>query len=116
MTEDTKTQMRIVSEPVVLWMGVLKTAEVPPGVSKVADLGGPKVAVYNVDGVFHVISNECAHQGGPLGEGKLEGFSVTCPWHQWKYDVTTGQCLSVSGSSVRRYESAVLGDELFVKV
>jgi nitrite reductase/ring-hydroxylating ferredoxin subunit len=99
-----------------MWVAALPTAEVPPGTSKVADLGGRKVAVFNVDGVYHVISNECGHQGGPLGEGKLEGFSVTCPWHQWKFDVTTGHCLSVSGSSVRRFESAILGADLYVKV
>jgi nitrite reductase/ring-hydroxylating ferredoxin subunit len=99
-----------------MWVAALPTAEVPPGTSKVADLGGRKVAVFNVDGVYHVISNECGHQGGPLGEGKLEGFSVTCPWHQWKFDVTTGNCLSVGGSSVRKYEVAAAGEELYVRV
>ncbi len=99
-----------------MWVAALPAADVPPGASKVADLGGRKVAVFNVDGVYHVVANECGHQGGPLGEGKLEGFAVTCPWHQWKFDVTTGQCLSVSGSSVRRYDCAVLGDDLYVKV
>jgi cell fate regulator YaaT (PSP1 superfamily)/nitrite reductase/ring-hydroxylating ferredoxin subunit len=116
LTEETQLQTRVVAEPVILWLGTVKTAEVPPGASKVFDLGGPKIAIFNVDGIFHVTSNECSHQAGPLGEGKLEGFSVTCPLHQWKFDVTTGHCLSVSGSSVRRYESSVLGEELFVKV
>ena len=74
--------------------------------------GGPRIITM----VYHVISNECGHQGGPLGEGKLEGFSVVCPWHQWKFDVTTGNCLSVGGSSVRKYEVAAAGDDLFVKV
>ena len=99
-----------------MWIGIGKKSDIEPGKGIVADLGGPKVAIFNVDGVFHVISNECGHQGGPLGEGKLEGFSVTCPWHQWKFDVTTGGCLSVSGSSVRRYEVAAAGEDLFVKV
>jgi len=33
----------------------------------------------------------CLHRGGPLGEGALEGKIVTCPWHGWQYDVTTGK-------------------------
>jgi nitrite reductase/ring-hydroxylating ferredoxin subunit len=103
-------------EPVPMWMHLGKKAEVEVGKALVVDLGGPKVAVFNVDGIFHVISNECGHQGGPLGEGKLEGFSVVCPWHQWKFDVTTGNCLSVGGSSVRRYEVGAVGDDLYVKV
>jgi cell fate regulator YaaT (PSP1 superfamily)/nitrite reductase/ring-hydroxylating ferredoxin subunit len=114
--QDTKTQTKVVSDPVPMWLFLAKKAEIEQGKGIVADLGGPKIAVFNVDGIYHAISNECGHQGGPLGEGKLEGFSVTCPWHQWKFDVTTGSCLSVSGSTVRKYEIAAAGDDLFVKV
>jgi cell fate regulator YaaT (PSP1 superfamily)/nitrite reductase/ring-hydroxylating ferredoxin subunit len=114
--QDTRSGTRAVAEPVPMWVFVAKKAEVELGKAVVSDLGGPKVAVFNVDGIYHVISNECGHQGGPLGEGKLEGFSVVCPWHQWKFDVTTGNCLSVGGSSVRKFEVAAAGDDLFVKV
>ncbi|HVE41395.1 MAG TPA: regulatory iron-sulfur-containing complex subunit RicT, partial [Planctomycetota bacterium] len=114
--QDTKTQTKVVSDPIPMWIFLAKKAEIEPGKALVADLGGPKLAVFNVDGIFHAISNECGHQGGPLGEGKLEGFAVTCPWHQWKFDVTTGGCLSVGGASVRKYEIAAAGDDLFVKV
>jgi cell fate regulator YaaT (PSP1 superfamily)/nitrite reductase/ring-hydroxylating ferredoxin subunit len=113
--QETKVATRVVADSTV-WLYAAAVSEVAPGACKVADLGGPKVAVFNVDGVFHVISNECGHQGGPLGEGKLEGFAVSCPLHQWRFDVTTGHCLSVSGSHVRKYESARIGDDLYVKV
>jgi cell fate regulator YaaT (PSP1 superfamily)/nitrite reductase/ring-hydroxylating ferredoxin subunit len=114
--QDTKTQTKVVSDPIPMWIFLAKKSEIEQGKGIVADLGGPKIAVFNIDGIYHGISNECGHQGGPLGEGKLEGFSVTCPWHQWKFDVTTGGCLSVAGSSVRKYEVAAAGDDLFVKV
>jgi cell fate regulator YaaT (PSP1 superfamily)/nitrite reductase/ring-hydroxylating ferredoxin subunit len=114
--QDTKTQTRVVSDPIPMWIFVAKKSEIEQGKALVADLGGPKIAVFNVDGIYHALSNECGHQGGPLGEGKLEGFAVTCPWHQWKFDVTTGGCLSVAGSSVRKYELAPAGEDLFVKV
>jgi len=114
--QDTKTATRVVADPVPMWIFVAKKAEIEAGKAIVSDLGGPKVAVFNVDGIYHVISNECGHQGGPLGEGKLEGFSVVCPWHQWKFDVTTGNCLSVGGSSVRKYEVGAVGEDLYVKV
>jgi cell fate regulator YaaT (PSP1 superfamily)/nitrite reductase/ring-hydroxylating ferredoxin subunit len=114
--QDTKTATKVVSDQVPFWIFAAKKSDVAPGQGIVADLGGPKVAVFNVDGVFHVISNECGHQAGPLGEGKLEGFAVTCPLHQWKFDVTTGGCLSVTGSSVRKYEVAAAGEDLFVKI
>ncbi len=52
-------------------------------------------AVYNVDGEFRVLDGICAHAGGPLGKGILNGKIVTCPWHGWQFDVTNGQhCLN----------------------
>src|SRR2546427_7356751 len=47
-------------------------------------------SLFNVDGTYYAINNSCAHRGGPLGEGELDGRVVTCPWHAWRWDVTTG--------------------------
>ena len=52
------------------------------------------VAVANVAGEFHVIDGLCPHQGGPLGTGTLCGTVLTCPWHGWQFDVTTGKPVS----------------------
>ena len=53
-------------------------------------IGRLKLAVTHRDGQFGVISGVCNHAGGPLGEGRLDGDYVTCPWHNWKYHRTTG--------------------------
>ena len=37
-----------------------------------------------------VVSNVCNHVGGPLGEGRLEGDYIVCPWHDWKFHRCTG--------------------------
>ncbi len=99
-----------------LWMRLGPVEEFPPGAPKAVDLGGPVVAVFNVDGGLHVLDNACPHQGGPLGEGKLEGAVVTCPLHQWQFDVTTGKGVSVSGSQARRYEAEVAGGQLYIRI
>lgn len=68
---------------------------VPPGTSAEVVAEGRIFAVFNVDGKFHVIDGICAHAGGPLGKGTLDGEIVTCPWHGWQYDVSTGRhCLA----------------------
>jgi nitrite reductase/ring-hydroxylating ferredoxin subunit/multimeric flavodoxin WrbA len=54
-------------------------------------LGKHEVAVSYKDGKFGVISNVCNHVGGPLGEGRLDGDYVVCPWHNWKYNRCSGQ-------------------------
>ena len=83
---------------------------------RVVDLGGPPLAVFNLSGTFHVLSNVCPHQGGSLGEGKVEGSVVVCPLHQWKFDIQTGKGLSIPGPCARRYSAAVLGDDLYVGI
>ncbi len=40
---------------------------------------------------YGAISNKCAHQGGPLGDGMIEGGYVVCPWHAWEYDPHNGE-------------------------
>ncbi len=54
-------------------------------------LGRTRIALTFKDGRFGVISSVCNHVGGPLGEGKLEGDYVVCPWHYWKFHWQTGQ-------------------------
>jgi nitrite reductase (NADH) small subunit len=73
------------------WIPVAMADECPPGTSieRVAD--GRMVAIANVAGTFHAIDGLCPHQGGPLGTGTLCGTTLTCPWHGWQFDVTTGR-------------------------
>lgn len=49
-----------------------------------------KIALSYAAGEFGAISNACNHVGGPLGEGRLDGDYVVCPWHQWKFHRVTG--------------------------
>ena len=93
---------------------VTGTTDVQPGQGIVAEVNGKTLAVFNVDGAFHAIDNTCIHRGGPLGEGDLEGSVVTCPWHGWQYDVTTGACVANPSAKVERYEVQVEGTDVKV--
>lgn len=74
------------------WEVVCAADEVPEGQAKIAILStGDRVAVFRHEGLISVISNACAHQNGPLGEGKIIDCLVTCPWHGFQYDVRTGR-------------------------
>jgi nitrite reductase/ring-hydroxylating ferredoxin subunit len=95
---------------------VAQTSEIPVGQGKTVEVDGKRVAIFNVDGAFYAIDDTCAHQGGPLGEGELDGNIVTCPWHAWMYDVTTG--LNTDDSSIvqEKYEVKVEGTSVCVAV
>src|SRR6266576_3100543 len=88
---------------------VAAIGDVPPGTGKCVEAGGKQIALFNVGGAFHAIDNTCLHRGGPLGEGELDGMIVTCPWHGWQYDVTTGCNTMDESERVERYEVKVGG-------
>src|SRR5437762_6073833 len=69
---------------------VASVGEVETGQGRVVEANGKTLALFNVDGVFYAMDNACAHRGGPLGEGDLDGTIVTCPWHAWRWDVRSG--------------------------
>jgi nitrite reductase/ring-hydroxylating ferredoxin subunit/multimeric flavodoxin WrbA len=54
------------------------------------ELGKTRIALVCKDGEFSAISGVCNHAGGPLGEGKLDGDYIVCPWHYWKFHRRTG--------------------------
>ena len=91
-------------------------AEIPVGTGKVVEVHGRAVALFNIDGVFHAMDNECRHHGGPLGEGSLSGTTVMCPWHGWEYDVTTGVCQTDETQQVPCFQVKVDGDDVLVAV
>ena len=90
--------------------------DVKPGHGLVAEVNGKALAVFNVDGQFHVIDNTCLHRGGPLGEGELEASVVTCPWHGWQFNVKTGRHCLAPRIQTGRIAVAVEGDDVIVEV
>jgi len=90
--------------------------EVPAGEVRVFDVGGRSVAVCNVAGAFYAIDNSCPHRGGPLGEGDLDGAVVICPWHGWRWDVTTGANTNNPASRVPCFPVSVERGEILVEL
>ena len=95
---------------------VAKTSEIAPGTGKVVEVSGKTVAIFNCEGAFYAIDNTCKHRGGPLGEGSLSNTTVTCPWHGWEYDVTTGECAMDPSIKVQKFDVKVEGDDILVSL
>ena len=93
---------------------VTGTADVAPGSGVVTEANGQAIAVFNVDGTYYAIDNTCVHRGGPLGEGELEGDTVTCPWHGWQYNVKTGASINNPSACVKSYQVKVEGPDVKV--
>lgn len=96
---------------------LLKKDELKPGQGRMAEVEGKAVAVFNVDGSYYAIDGDCTHQGGPLGEGDLQGTTVTCPWHGAEFDVTSGEVLNPPASMpVSSYKVVVEDGEVKIEV
>lgn len=95
---------------------VAGTADIAPGGGTTVEAGGKSLAVFNVDGNYYVVDNECVHRGGPVGEGELEGNIVTCPWHGWTYDVKTGKCVNNPAACLKSYPVTVEGADIKVQL
>jgi ferredoxin-thioredoxin reductase catalytic chain len=78
-------------------------------------IGKRGIAVARVSGEYFAISNVCRHAFGPLSEGFLDGYVLSCPWHGWRYDVRDGTT-DHPDADVRTYPVSVRGGEVFVTV
>jgi nitrite reductase (NADH) small subunit len=74
------------------------------------------VALFNVAGVFYALDGICPHAGGPLGEGTLRGTTVTCPWHGWQFNVSTGQNCLNPRISHKHFPVKVEGQDVVVEL
>ncbi len=96
---------------------VAKTTEIEPGQARLVEVKGKQIALFNVDGQFCALDNTCTHRGGPLADGEVSGYEVTCPFHGAKFDIRTGEVLGPPASqAVACYSVRVAGGDLEVEV
>jgi nitrite reductase/ring-hydroxylating ferredoxin subunit len=90
--------------------------DVKLGMAKAVTVNGKRIALFNVDGKIYATDNTCLHQGGPLGEGELMDNVITCPLHNWQYDVCTGTCFNKPSAKLQTYKVEVQDEEIFVEI
>jgi len=91
------------------WIRILPLAECPLGRPRYVETNGHELAVFHLDKPQRiiVIRNTCPHAGGNLAAGQVDQDSVTCPWHQWKFNLDDGACTLSPQVKLRRYESKI---------
>jgi nitrite reductase/ring-hydroxylating ferredoxin subunit len=98
------------------WVPIAAVSQCPPGTSIERVVGDRIVALANIDGTWHAIDGLCPHQGGPLGKGRLCGAVLTCPWHGWQFDVTTGRHRISATVAQPRFEVRQSGSQVEIRV
>jgi len=95
---------------------IAQVKDVPVGAGVSIEARGRLIALFNCDGTFLAMDDTCPHQGGPLGEGELAGTVVTCPWHEWRFDVRTGINTDDATCKVRTYSVKVEGNDVLIEL
>lgn len=95
---------------------VASASDLAPGSAMTVQVNGKSIALYNVGGTIYATDNTCLHQGGPLGEGILDGEIISCPWHMWEYNVRTGEKVGAGSLKVATYQVQVEGTDIKVAV
>ncbi|MCW5757793.1 MAG: ferric reductase-like transmembrane domain-containing protein [Phycisphaeraceae bacterium] len=97
------------------WIDIGDPASIPDQRARVLCIGGGhRVAIFRVGDRLTALSNVCAHQGGPLGEGQVMDGCVTCPWHGYQYRPHDGQSPPPYSERVPTYELRVRGGRVQV--
>ncbi|OYP29835.1 nitrite reductase small subunit NirD [Rhodopirellula sp. MGV] len=93
-----------------------KVSDFEKGRGRAVPVDGRMVAVFRQDdGHWYAIDDLCPHMGASLAEGYVEGNSVTCPWHAWRFCVADGTWEDNPRVKVDCFEVKVEGDEVFVR-
>ncbi len=67
--------------------------QLPPGERLFVEAGGRSIVIFNIAGSLFATGDVCSHDGGPVGDGELEGFNVICPRHGARFDIRSGKAV-----------------------
>ena len=92
---DTMLNYTTFDESKIEFYEIMPASELPNGERLFVEIEGNSLVIFNIAGQFFAIADICSHDGGPLGEGDLEGFNVICPRHGAEFDVRTGKVVQL---------------------
>jgi len=84
-----------VDESKIEYVEIAPASELPSGERLFVEIGGKMIVIFNIAGRYFSIADVCSHDDGPVGEGTLEGYNITCPRHGAQFDVRTGKVMQM---------------------
>lgn len=92
---------------------VARVEDLPPGERMVVEVGRDWILVFNVDGEFYAVRDECTHEEHPLSDGMLHGCQIECTKHGARFDIRTGEVTAPPAVvPVKRYQVQVVDGEV----
>jgi nitrite reductase (NADH) small subunit len=99
------------------WVKLCGRTDLPPeGAAKEFCVRDHTLCVATLHGKPLALDNVCPHRGGPLAEGTVEHGKIVCPWHQWEFDLATGQATQAATVKAIAYPLRLQGDDIMVEI
>ena len=97
------------------WHDVMTTAALADGQTTRVDSHGRGLFISREGDTFTVFDSNCSHQRTDIPLSALNDCTLTCPKHQWTFDVKTGACHKLGGSPLQQYPAKVEGGRVMVQ-
>lgn len=76
---------------------------------------GHDILIIQLEEKIYAYKNSCAHMGQPLDGGMIDENILTCPWHGFKFDLSTGECITVPQAQLEPYPLRVDDNVVWVR-
>ncbi len=99
------------------WIEIAKLEDIPPLGSRVVKTPDADIAVFRTrdDQVF-ALRDACPHENGPLSQGIVHGTTVTCPLHNWRIDLASGEALDPDEGCTHTYATKVEDGRVYLSI
>jgi len=99
------------------WYEVTELDQIPVLGSRVVETDNMNIAIFRgQDNSVFAIKDECPHKQGPLSQGIMHGDSVTCPLHNWRINLISGEALGADDGCTNVFESKIKNNKIFIKI
>lgn len=98
------------------WIYVMDDSGVPEGAVTAVYPKGVNILLAKLQGMVYAFDGRCAHMGCPLFRGSISGHVLTCPCHDWRYNLLTGEFIDSSEIKLRAYAVKAENGRLFVSL
>jgi nitrite reductase/ring-hydroxylating ferredoxin subunit/alkylhydroperoxidase/carboxymuconolactone decarboxylase family protein YurZ len=95
-----------------IWHDVMGADQLEVGATRRIDCDGRGLFVHRAAGEYRVYDSRCPHQTTNIPHLALQGTRLTCPKHEWAFDITTGECVAKGSTPLKRWQSKVEGGRL----
>jgi nitrite reductase (NADH) small subunit/3-phenylpropionate/trans-cinnamate dioxygenase ferredoxin subunit len=111
-----RTEFQREGTRLTVYQTVCRVSDIAEGMGHTVYAGDKAIALFCVGGKYFAIDDTCPHMGASLGSGFVEGGTVTCPWHFWRFRLSDGTWADNPKLGIGCYAVRVVGEDVQVDI